>query len=183
MNSVSNKVYVYSHLRHSEDTQSEENNSLYTRMDRLTSDAKARTAFFEVWWKKGLDEKDADRLAKSAGELSYYLERSRETARYILSEPEEKVIATLSPTGISSLVKLYSEITNGFEYKMNINGEDQTLTREQLAELVRQKDYALREKAYKTLYQKYGENLGVLGGIYQSRVLNWRDENVKMRKL
>jgi len=65
--------------------------------------------YFDLWWKKQIDEKNAKRLIKSAGQFSEYLRFKRLLAKYSLSEPEEKIINTLDVTGASALVKLYDK--------------------------------------------------------------------------
>ncbi|HEY7733388.1 MAG TPA: M3 family oligoendopeptidase, partial [Nitrososphaera sp.] len=42
-------------------------------------------------------------------------------------------------------------------------------------------DYSTREAAYKSLFEVYIKNRGVLGEIYQNVVIQWRDEAISMR--
>ena len=140
-----------------------------------------RLLFFDLWWKKQIDEKNAKRLIKSAGQFSEYLRFKRLLAKYSLSEPEEKIINTLDVTGASALVKLYDKITNAFVYVVTVNGKKKKMNREQLTTLVRSNKAKIREAAYKSLFSKYNENKGVTGEIYQNIVQNWSDEGIGMR--
>ena len=171
----------YSSLRYSENTQSDEATSLLTRISKFSSEIENRLLFFDLWWKKQIDEKNARRLIKSAGQFSEYLRFKRLLAKYSLSEPEERIINTLDVTGVSALVKLYDKITNAYVYVVTVDGKKRTMNREQLTTLVRSKKAKTREAAYKSLFSKYGENKGVTGEIYQNIVLNWRDEGIEMR--
>ena len=171
----------YASLRYSENTQSDEATSLLTRITKFGSDIENRLLFFDLWWKKQIDEKNARRLIKSAGQFSEYLRFKRLLAKYSLSEPEERIINTLDVTGVSALVKLYDKITNAYVYVVTVNGKKRTMNREQLTTLVRSKKAKTREAAYKSLFSKFGENKGVTGEIYQNIVLNWRDEGIGMR--
>ena len=117
------KVSGYASLGYSADTQSDEATSLLTRMTKLGSQIENRTLYFDQWWKKQLDQKNADRLMRSSGELSEFLRFKRLLARYSLSEPEEKIINTLDLTGSTALVKLYDKITNAFRYVVKIDGK------------------------------------------------------------
>ena len=171
----------YASLRYSENTQSDEATSLLTRISKFGSDIENRLLFFDLWWKKQIDEKNARRLIKSAGQFSEYLRFKRLLAKYSLSEPEERIINTLDVTGISALVKLYDKITNAYVYVVTVDGKKRTMNREQLTTLVRSKKAKTREAAYKSLFSKYNENKGVTGEIYQNIVLNWRDEGIGMR--
>ena len=171
----------YASLRYSENTQSDEATSLLTRITKFGSDIENRLLFFDLWWKKQIDEKNARRLIKSAGQFSEYLRFKRLLAKYSLSEPEERIINTLDVTGASALVKLYDKITNAYVYVVTVDGKKRTMNREQLTTLVRSKKAKTREAAYKSLFSKFGENKGVTGEIYQNIVLNWRDEGIGMR--
>ena len=171
----------YASLRYSENTQSDEATSLLTRISKFGSDIENRLLFFDLWWKKQVDEKNARRLIKSAGQFSEYLRFKRLLAKYSLSEPEERIINTLDVTGVSALVKLYDKITNAYVYVVTVDGKKRTMNREQLTTLVRSKKAKTREAAYKSLFSKFGENKGVTGEIYQNIVLNWRDEGIGMR--
>ena len=171
----------YASLRYSENTQSDEATSLLTRITKFGSDIENRLLFFDLWWKKQVDEKNARRLIKSAGQFSEYLKFKRLLAKYSLSEPEERIINTLDVTGASALVKLYDKITNAYVYVVTVDGKKRTMNREQLTTLVRSKKAKTREAAYKSLFSKFGENKGVTGEIYQNIVLNWRDEGIGMR--
>ena len=169
------KIGGYASLSYSSDTQSDEATSLMTKMSKLGSEISNKILFFDLWWKTQVDDKNAKRLMKDAGEITEYLSHKRLFAKYALSEPEERIINTLDVTGISALVKLYDKITNAFEYKMKIGNKSKTMTREEITNYVRNTNPKIRETAYKTILTKYTENKGVVGEIYQNIVLNWRD--------
>ena len=176
------KIGGYAGLKFSENTQSDEATTLLNRISQFGSVIQNKMLFFDLWWKKQVDEKNAKRLIKESGDLSDYLRYKRLVAKYALSEPEEKIINTLDVTGISALVKIYDKITNAFSYTVNVNGKKKTLGREELTTLVRNKNPRTREAAYKALLTKYQENKGVIGQIYQNIALNWKNEGMDMRK-
>ncbi|HJU14004.1 MAG TPA: M3 family oligoendopeptidase [Candidatus Nitrosotalea sp.] len=174
-------VSGYASLEYSSDTQSDKITSLLTSMRKMGSEIENRTLFFDQWWKKHLDESNAKRLMRSAGDLQEFLKHKRKLARYSLSEPEEKIINTLDVTGHSALVKIYDKITNAFKFTVKIDGKTRTYNREELSMLVRSPKAKTREAAYKTLLSRFDENKGVLGEIYQNIALNWRDECIQIR--
>jgi oligoendopeptidase F len=176
------KIGGYASLLYASDTQSDEATSLLTKISKLGADIDNKMLFFDLWWKRKIDEKNAARLMNDAGNLREYLRHKRLLAKYSLSEPEEKIINTLDVTGSNALVKLYDKIANAFEYIITINGKKKKLTREELSVLVRDTNSKTRELAYKTLLDKYQTNKGVLGEIYQNLVLNWKDEGMEIRK-
>ena len=175
------KIGGYASLSYSSDTQSDEATSLMTKMSKLGSEISNKILFFDLWWKTQVDEKNAKRLMKDAGEIIEYLSHKRLFAKYALSEPEERIINTLDVTGISALVKLYDKITNAFEYKMKIGKKSKVMTREEITNYVRSTNPKIRETAYKTILTKYFDNKGVTGEIYQNIVLNWKDEGIEIR--
>ena len=175
------KIGGYASLSYSSDTQSDEATSLMTKMSKLGSEISNKILFFDLWWKTQVDDKNAKRLMKDAGEITEYLSHKRLFAKYALSEPEERIINTLDVTGISALVKLYDKITNSFEYKMKVRNKFKTMTREELTNYVRSTNPKIRETAYKTILSKYSQNKGVVGEIYQNIVQNWKDEGIEIR--
>ena len=181
---ISEKMSIiggYASLAYSANTQSDEATSLMTKMSKLGSEISNRVLFFDLWWKTRVDDKNAKRLIKDAGELSEYLNHKRLVARYSLSEPEERIINTLDVTGISALVKLYDKITNAYEYKMKVGNKTKKMTREEVTNFVRSANPRVRETAYKTILTKYFQNKGVTGEIYQNIVLNWKNEGIEIR--
>ena len=171
----------YASLEYSSDTQSDKATSLLTRMRKFGAEMENKTLFFDQWWKKQLDEKNAQRLMKSSGELHEFLRYKRLLAKYSFTEPEEKIINTLDVTGHSALVKLYDKITNAFEFVVKIDGKTRKYNREELTVLVRNPNPKIREIAYKALFSQYDKSKGVLGEIYQNIVQNWKDECIQIR--
>jgi oligoendopeptidase F len=187
---ISEKVSIasgYAHLRYYADTSSNEASALVTRMEKLASDIGNRTLFFDLWFKKQIDDENASRLINAVPEVyREYLRHKRLVAKYALSEPEEKIINTLQVTGTGALVKIYDKMVSGFEFTMKLKRGRKTIikkfdSREKLVTLVRSPDSNTREAAYKSLFEVYKKNSGVLGEIYQNVVLQWRDEAVSMR--
>ena len=178
----SSHIGGYASLKYSEDTQSDEATALLTKISQFGSTIQNQLLFFDLWWKKQVDEKNAKRLMKSAGELSDYLRYKRLMSKYSLTEPEERIINTLDVTGVSALVKLYDKITNAFTYTIKIGSKKKTMGREELTTYVRSKNTKTREIAYKELLGKYHQNKGVVGEIYQNIVLNWKNEGIDIRK-
>jgi oligoendopeptidase F len=190
LESISEKISVasgYAHLDYYSDTSSNEASALVTKMEKMASDAGNRSLFFDLWFKKGLDEQNANRLIDSMQQVyREYLRHKRLVARYSLSEPEEKIINTLEVTGTRALVKIYDKMTSSFEFTMKLRRGKKTIVkkfenREKLVTHVRSPDFRTREAAYKALFEVYKKNSGVLGEIYQNVVMQWRDEAISMR--
>src|SRR6266487_1885293 len=78
---ISEKVNIargYAHLRYSADTSSNEAAALVTKMEILASDITNRLLFVDLWFKKEIDEENAQRLIKSAhSDYKEYLKHKR----------------------------------------------------------------------------------------------------------
>jgi oligoendopeptidase F len=187
---ISEKISIavgYAHLKYSADTSSNDAASLLTKMDLMAADIANRLLFFDLWFRKGLDEKIAHALIESMPEVyREYLKHKRLLARYALTEPEEKIIATLEVTGTNALTKIYDRMSNGFEYAMHVKRAKKIIrktysNREKLLSFVRSTKPEERKAAYQSLLQVHRKNSGILGEIYQNLVIQWRDENMNMR--
>jgi oligoendopeptidase F len=178
---VAHKLYAFAGLSFAADTQDQTAQSLQARVQQFLADMENRTLFFSLWW-KDLDEENAARLMDAAGDYRYYLEEMRHFKPHTLSEAEEKVINLKNVTGPEALITLYSTITSRYVYKLEVEGETKELTRGQLMAYVQGPDPNLRAAGYQELYRVFGNDGVILGQMYQTRVRDWRNENLTLRK-
>lgn len=164
-----------------EDTQNQTAQTMVAKIDQMMAEYGNRELFFSLWW-KSLDEAEADRLIKTAGDYAYFLEEMRHFKPHTLSEPEEKVINIKNVTGVSALITLYDAITNRYSFKITVDGEEKEMTRGELMVYARHHDPELRKAAYQELYRVYGQDGNILGQMYQTLVRDWRNEHVQLRK-
>ena len=180
-------VNSFAQLKYAADTSSNEAASLVLQTEKLSSEISNKILFFDLWFKKELDENNAQRLIESTSPVyREFLKYKRLLARYSLNESEEKIINTLEVTGPSALVKIYDRMTNNFEFTMiRKRGKKNVIriftNKEKLISLIRGPRAKEREFAYKALFKTYEKNSGVLGEIYQNLVTQWKDENISIR--
>ncbi len=177
---VSTKVYVFSQLQFTENTQSQEAQTFVARVQKAMAGLQNRTLFFSLWW-KALDEENAARLMAGAGDYRYWLQEMRNFKPHTLTEPEEKIINVKELTGSTALRTLYDTITNRYTFKLEIEGETHDLTRGQLMAKVYERDAGIRQRAYQELTRVYAEDGHILGQIYQVLARDWHNENVDLR--
>lgn len=170
----------YASLWFTEDTQKQEALIYKARMDQLSADVQNRTLFFSLWF-KSLDDAQAGRLIATSGDRRYYLEAMRHFKPYTLSEAEEKLINLKDVNGIDALVQLYDMITSKFEFTLEIDGEQKTMTRDELGSYVRHPSPEVRAAVYQELYRVYGDQRLVLAQIYSNRVRDWHNESIQLR--
>ena len=173
-------VDAYCYLYFSENTQNQTALSLQDRMDQILTEVDNRTMFFDLWF-KGLSDEAAQVYIDSAGELRYYLISKRRFKPYTLSEPEEKIINLKDVNGSEGLVKIYEILTNGLEFKLEIEGQEKTLTKSGLTQFYFHPSPEIRAATYKELFRMYGNHKTVLAQIYAYLVRDMRAEAVGLR--
>ncbi|WP_415310025.1 M3 family oligoendopeptidase [Candidatus Nitrosocosmicus sp. FF01] len=181
-------ITSYAYLKYAENTSSNSNAGLVTKMSNFSTEAANRLLFFDLWFKKVLDKDNANRLVKGAPPVYRdYLIHERSMSKYTLNESEEKIINILDVTGMNALIKVYDRMSNSFEFEyIESKGKKKIRKRftnkEKLISLVRSSKSSERVAAYKALLSTYKKNSGVLGEIYLNRILNWHNEFIELRK-
>jgi len=175
------KIGHYAQLLFASDTSNPKVRSLLAKVDEFNAKIANKTLFFNLWWKKGIDEQNAQRLLRDAGQLRHYLARQRELARYALSEPEEKIINIKDVTGVGFIRKLYDQYTERFVFQITVDGKKKKFLKPQIISLFHSPDPDKRRAAYRSLLKVYGANEDVLGEIYRTVVLDWKNEAVDLR--
>lgn len=177
------RPYAYASLWFSSDTQSTEALTFLNRIQQVATEAQNRTLFFDLWW-KGLSDEEAEALLPAGDEYAdyrHFLIDLRRTKPFMLDERSEQIINTKDANGIDALITLYTMLTNRLEYTLEVDGEEQTLTRDALMSYVHSPDADLRAAAYQELYRVFGDEANILAQIYANRVRDWANENVKLR--
>jgi oligoendopeptidase F len=177
---LSHRLGSFAGLWFSEDTQDQGAQTLMARLDQLMATMRNRVLPFQMWW-KDLDDEDAQRLMESAGDYAYWLEEMRHFKPHTLTEAEEKIINIKDVTGSNALVTLYDLMTNRYIFKLEVEGEEQELTRGELMTFAYHPDADMRARAYQELYRVYGADGPVLGNLYQTLVRDWRNEQMDLR--
>jgi len=172
---------AFSGLSFAADTQDQAAQTLQSRVQQFEADIQNRVLFFSLWWKE-VDDVNAQRLMDASGDYRYFLEEMRHFKPHTLTEAEEKVVNIKDVTGANALVTLYDSITNRYAFKFKVDGKAQELTRAQLMSFVYSADPKVRAKAYQEQFRVYGNDGPILGQMYQTRVRDWHNENVGLRK-
>jgi oligoendopeptidase F len=177
----------YAHLKYASDTSSNEAAALQTKMEMLSANVSNRLLFFDIWFKKQLDDRNADRLINSVP-IVYreHLKHNRNLSKFTLSEPEEKIISTLEVSGSEALTKVYDRMTSSLEFVVQLKRGKRVIKRkfnnkEKMLSMIRSTKKEERVSAYKSLLKEYKRNSGVLGEIYFNKVIRWHDEFIKLR--
>ncbi len=181
MTRIVQKLDAFAGLSFAANTQDQAALTLQSRVQQFIADMGNRTLFFSLWW-KDLDDENAKRLMDASGDYRYYLEEMRHFKPHTLTEPEEKIINIKDVTGGNALVTLYDAITNRYVFKLKVNGKTRELTRAELLNFVYSTDPKMRAKAYREQFRVFGNDGPILGQMYQTRVRDWYNEGVTLRK-
>ncbi len=178
---TSGRIYIYSELWFSENTKSEEARVFKVKIQEQDANIENRILFFSLWF-KSLDEKIANKLIKDIPEYRYFLTKVRMFKPYTLSEAEEKILTIKEVTEKKALNTLYKILTSSFKYDFELDGKRLSLNRSQLSTYIRHKDKLVRKRVYKTLLKKFSENKVILGEIYKTLLVSWKNEYIQLRK-
>ncbi|HLC58591.1 MAG TPA: M3 family oligoendopeptidase [Candidatus Nanoarchaeia archaeon] len=179
---ICNKLHSYAYLWFSEDTSNSAAKNFMSKIDEIVVDVDNRIMFFSLWF-KSLDEENASNIINGVDrEYKYYLQYARLLKKYILSEPEEKILNIKGITSSAALIKIYDIITSAFTFTLKIGGKTQILSREQLADYVKHPKANVRKAAYQALYDVYSKNQDVLNEVYRNIILDWKNEGINLRK-
>ena len=176
------KIYSYASLKFSENTSNQESIKLRQQLKDFLVSVSNRLLFFNIWF-KNLDESKAKELIDKVESIDhrFVLKQMHKYRKYMLSEDIEKVISIKDSTGVSTLESIRDIMCNDFEFKIEIDGQMQTLTQEELTTYAKDPNPELRRKAYDELLRVYKENSLVLNEIYKSLVSDWVKEGLELR--
>ena len=174
-------LYGFADLSFAAAPQDQAAQTLVARTDQFMAEVRNRMLFFSLWWKE-LDEQNANRLMKEAGDYRYYLEQLRLFKKHTLSEAEEKIVNLKNVTGISALNTLYDSITSRYVFKLEVGGEVKDLTLGELQAYRYSPDPDLRARSYKEQLRVFGRDGAILGQMYQTLLRDWHNENLTLRK-
>ena len=149
------KPSYYLFYRSSLDTQDLDVTKKMGEVDYIYNQASEKLLFVAQGWKQiGYNRilewsKNPELVAYKNDLLS-----TAENLRYILSEPEEKILNIKSrPLGLAG--NLYDELTGSYEFSMILGGEEKKLTEEEVRSYRQDPNREVREEAYRSLRRVY----------------------------
>lgn len=180
LNRALRKVTSHAELWFTEDTQDQTALAFKNRMEQLAAQVGNRILFFTLWW-KDLDEANAARLLRHAGDYSYFLETERMFKPHTLAEREEQIVNLKDVNGMGGLLTVYDMLTNRYVFTLTVDGVEKKLSQTELFVHVRHPDPAVRAATYQELLRVYSQDGGVLAQIYSNRINDWKSEQVDLR--
>ena len=156
-----NKLYVYSHLKHDQDTTNSTYQALDSRVKSLAAKAGAAWSFVtpEIL---ALDEATLNDYVNGFEPLQLYAQSMKELnlgRPHILSAEKEELLAQLSEVSGAS-GQTFSALNNAdleFPNVKNDEGEEVPLTHGSYVTFLESDNREVREGAFKAMYQTYGQ--------------------------
>ncbi|MGH7496771.1 MAG: M3 family oligoendopeptidase [bacterium] len=150
---------IYAFLAFSANTADDDFKALYAKCQEVMARVQNLVLFFELEVQKIAPEKFAQFFGEEEiDRYRHYLEGVRLFQPFSLSEKEEQVINRKDLTGKNAFVSLFDEYTSSFAWQLEVDGAIQTLTGEEMRNLLRRPEPKLRERAKRAYDGRYGEN-------------------------
>jgi len=170
----------YARLRFSVATDDVDVRAAHAAAEALDGELNQVLAFFTV----ELTAMDDERLAKLAAssELEgyrHYIDYQLSFKAHTLSVDSEETIALKDVTGKTAWVSLYSQITGGLTFDVELDGELKSLTRAELMPLAVSSDRGLREKASRASSRTFEPHKDVLTYVFNTLFEDHRLETDK----
>jgi oligoendopeptidase F len=174
---VTNRPEHYASLRFAVATDQEETQRAHAGAQTFSSEVQQQLAFFPVELGALGEERFAQLLAGTdLGNYRHYLGYQRLFAPYTLSEAEERTILRKDVTGKSAWVNLYTQITAGLLFEMEVDGETKMLCRGELIVYGSDPDRCVRERARTSLYSGYEPHHEALTFVFNTLFEDHRAE-------
>ncbi len=177
---ISATIHAFAFLWFAENTQQQSARAFKGTIREQLTNFENRILFLDLWW-QGLKPQRTKLLLRQSGTLQYYLETLTRLKPHTLSETEEQIISVKDSTGRNAMEMLYGVLTSGFKFSLTIDGKVHSLSREELSTHARHTSARRRQAAYQELFRVYEDNRNVIGEMYKTLVLDWRNEGVTLR--
>lgn len=106
----------------------------------------------------------------------YYMRRKQETAKYDLSEKEERLANLKDLTGVNAFKNLYEEYTTAFSFEFELDGKKQAMTGEELRALRQHEKPEVRRTAMKIFLAAYQEHNLVISNVFNNVIKDYNIE-------
>ncbi len=177
-----NRLYVYSHLKHDQDTTNSKYQALDSRVRSLAAKLSAAWSFLTPEM-MAVDEETLNGFVASYEPLKLYAQSIKELNMgrpHVLSAVEEELMAQMSEvTGVASTT--FSKLNNAdleFPVVKNEQGEDVQITHGNYISFLESTNRAVREGAFKAVYETYGKFRNTFASTLAGNI---KAHNVKAR--
>ncbi|MDD2490076.1 MAG: oligoendopeptidase F [Bacilli bacterium] len=170
-----NNLIVYAYLKYNEDTSNNESNITKGKIEKINSEVDEKIAFINT----EILKEDYSLVKKYLNELDelkiyqYYLENLFRFKDHILSDKEEKIIASIGEI-LNTADDIYTVIKNAdLKYgKIIIDNKEIEVTESNYIKLIKSDRQDIRKKVFKKLYETYDEFKNTFAATLKYNVKN-----------
>tara|TARA_Y100001936_G_scaffold245541_2_gene287649 strand:+ start:9225 stop:10994 length:1770 start_codon:yes stop_codon:yes gene_type:complete len=161
------KISSYASLLFASDTNNEHYSKFFQDSSEKISNIRKNLIFYFLSWNK-IPEKKAKLLYSNTllKDYSHLLKSERKYKKYMLSEPEEKIMDKKTITSSRAFNRLFDQTLNNIEFKLKIKNKESTLTETQVLALLYDKDRKVRISAAKSLTEGLNSERKLLTFIF-----------------
>jgi len=171
------KAFCYAHLLFAEDSGNGTYLALSQRCSELGNRLSQQLLFFDLELMNLADDRFEALCALPGAEgYVHFLTGIRKFRPYTLKENEERLLTRKELTGMRAFVKLFDELSASFSYRMELDGEEQDFTGEELLSLLHHTSADVRFRAFTTFLEKHGENGIVYNAVFNNMALDHGQE-------
>jgi len=171
------KPQYYAHLIFAEDSTSESARKLSQEAAETGNLLSRELLFFDIEI-MAIPDSQFELLKKTPCLANYchYIASIRKYQPYTLAEREEQLLKLKDLTGCTAFTRLFDELSASFKFSMEIDGQSQEFTGEELLGYLHHPDRELRERAFSIFLEKHGEQSLVYSTIFNTIALDHAKE-------
>lgn len=168
---IQTKVGCYAALIFSADTSKPEHGALMQHVQERSTEVALELLFFELELMSAKPE-IIDRLVEDESLVTYrhFVHAARLFRDYKLPEAEERILEEKANTGGRAFERLFEESVSDIEFRITIDGEEQTLTEPEVLALLKEPDRELRKAAAASLTEGLTRHGRLLTFIFNTLV-------------
>ena len=171
------KPFCYAHLLFAADSSDQTVLALSQRCSELGNRISQQLLFFDLEL-MNLEDDAFEALCSQpeAAAYTHFLCGIRKFRPYTLKENEERLLTRKNLTGISAFTKLFDELSASLRYRMELDGEEQNFTGEELLSLLHHNEGDVRFRAMTTFLEKHREHGIVFNAVFNNMALDHGQE-------
>lgn len=171
------KPFCYAHLLFAADSTNEINRALSQRCSELGNRLSQQLLFFDLELMNMEDDRFETLCSlQEADRYLHFLRSIRKFRPFTLKENEERLLTRKNLTGLSAFTKLFDELSASFRYTMEMDGEEQEFTGEELLSLLHHPSADVRFRALTLFLERHGEHGIVYNSVFNNMALDHGQE-------
>jgi oligoendopeptidase F len=162
---------AYASLLFAADTAAPRHGALLQHVQERGTQLHNELIFFELEW-VAVEAERAEQLLSDPvlAPRRHFLDSLRRYRPHLLSEPEERILAESANTGRHAFMRLFDEILAALTFQVRLDGEERSLSEEEVLALLYEPQRERRREAARALSEGLRANARVLGFIFNTLV-------------